>query len=167
MIDKFEGRYRFLSNFYPCKIEHQGIIYPSVENFYVAMKVNDQQLINGKYYTPGDFREMIARITNPAEVKKIGSKVKLRTNWDEKKLEVMNWAIRQKFKEETLSEMLLSTGDQELIEGNWWKDYFWGVCNGKGENHLGRILMEVREELKLSNQKTSIEDIIKDKNKLN
>jgi predicted NAD-dependent protein-ADP-ribosyltransferase YbiA (DUF1768 family) len=52
MINKFEGRYRFLSNFYPCEIEHQGIKYPSVENFYVAMKVNDQQLINGKYYTP-------------------------------------------------------------------------------------------------------------------
>ena len=50
MINKFEGRYRFLSNFYPCEIEHQGIKYPSVENFYVAMKVNDQQLINGKYY---------------------------------------------------------------------------------------------------------------------
>jgi ribA/ribD-fused uncharacterized protein len=167
MIDKFEGRYRFLSNFYPCKIEYQGIKYPSVENFYVAMKVNDQQLINGTYYTPGDFREMIARITNPAEVKKLGSKVKLRTGWDEKKLEVMNWAVRQKFKDETLAELLLSTEDQELIEGNWWKDYFWGVCNGKGENHLGKILMEVREELKLSNQKPSIEDIIKDKNKLN
>ena len=68
MIDKFEGRWRFLSNFYPCKIEHQGITYPSVENFYVAMKVNDQQLINGTYYTPGDFREMIAKISNPAEV---------------------------------------------------------------------------------------------------
>jgi ribA/ribD-fused uncharacterized protein len=167
MIDKFEGRYRFLSNFYPCTIEHQGITYPSVENFYVAMKVNDQQLINGKYYTPGDFREMIARISNPAEVKKIGSKIKLRTGWDEKKLEVMNWAVRQKFKDETLSEMLLSTGDQELIEGNWWKDYFWGVCNGKGDNNLGKMLMNVREEISLQNQKPSIEDIIKDKNKLN
>ena len=172
MIDKFEGRYRFLSNFYPCKIEHQGIIYPSVENFYVAMKVNDQQLINGKYYTPGDFREMIARITNPAEVKKIGSKVKLRTGWDDKKLEVMNWAVRQKFKDETLSEMLLSTGDQELIEGNWWHDNFYGSCScskcgNKGDNNLGKLLMTVREELKLKNQKPSIEDIIKDKNKLN
>ena len=172
MIDKFEGRYRFLSNFYPCKIEHQGITYPSVENFYVAMKVNDQQLINGKYYTPGDFREMIARISNPAEVKKLGSKIKLRTGWDEKKLEVMNWGVRQKFKDETLSEMLLSTGDQELIEGTWWHDKFWGICictkcANKGENHLGKILMEVREELKLINQKPSIEDIIKDKNKLN
>jgi ribA/ribD-fused uncharacterized protein len=110
---------------------------------------------------------MIARISNPAEVKKIGSKIKLRTGWDEKKLEVMNWAVRQKFKDETLSEMLLSTGGQELIEGNWWKDYFWGVCNGKGDNNLGKILMTVREEISLQNQKPSIEDIIKDKNKLN
>jgi len=52
-----------------------------------------------------------------------------------------------------------------------WHDKFWGICictkcANKGENHLGKILMEVREELKLSNQKPSIEDIIKDKNKL-
>ncbi len=172
MINKFEGRFRFLSNFYPCKIEHKGIKYPSVEHFYVAMKVTEMQLLDGKYYTAADFREMIARISNPAEVKKIGSKVKLRTGWDEKKLEVMNWAVRQKFKDETLAELLLSTEDQELIEGTWWHDKFWGICvctkcAGKGENHLGKILMKVREELKLSNQKPSIQDIIKDKNKLN
>jgi len=155
MIDKFEGRWRFLSNFYPCKIEHQGIIYNSVESYYVAMKVNDQQLINGVYYTPGDFREMIARITNPAEVKKIGSKLKLRAGWDEKKLEVMNRGVRQKFKDETLAELLLSTGDQDLIEGNWWHDKFWGICickkcAGKGENHLGKLLMTIRDEIRTS-----------------
>jgi ribA/ribD-fused uncharacterized protein len=109
---------------------------------------------------------MIARITNPAEVKRLGSKVKLRTGWDGKKLEVMNWAVRQKFKDETLSELLLSTGDQELIEGTWWHDKFWGICictkcANKGENHLGKILMTVREEISLQNQKPSIEDIIK------
>jgi ribA/ribD-fused uncharacterized protein len=167
MIDKFEGRWRFLSNFYPCKIEHQGITYPSVENFYVAMKVNDQQLINGTYFTPGDFREMIAKISNPAEVKKLGSKIKLRTGWDEKKLKVMNWGVREKFKNEELAQLLIDTDGHELIEGNWWRDFYWGVCNGKGENHLGKILMTVREELKFKNQKPSIEDIIKDKNKLN
>ena len=167
MIDKFEGRYRFLSNFYPCKIEHKGINYPSVEHYYVAMKVTEMQLIDGKYYTAADFREMLARIKEAGDVKKLGQRIKIRKDWDDKKLEFMNWAVREKFKNETLSEMLLSTGDQELIEGNWWKDYFWGVCNGKGENHLGKILMKVREELKLSNQKPSIEDIIKEKNKLN
>jgi predicted NAD-dependent protein-ADP-ribosyltransferase YbiA (DUF1768 family) len=99
MINKFDGRWRFLSNFYPCRIEHQGIVYPSVEHFYVSMKVNDVQLINGIYYTAGDFREMIAMVPNPAIAKKIGSKVKLRSDWDQKKLEFMNWAVREKFKD--------------------------------------------------------------------
>ena len=62
MIDKFEGRWRFLSNFYPCRIEHKGIVYPSVEHYYVAMKVTEMQLLDGRYYTAADFREMIARI---------------------------------------------------------------------------------------------------------
>jgi hypothetical protein len=160
MIDKFQGRWQFLSNFHPCKIEHQGITYPSVEHFYVAMKVNDEQLINGKYYTPNDFREMISKVSNPAIVKKIGSKVKLRSGWDEKKLEFMNWAVREKFKDENLSQLLLSTENQELIEGNFWKDTFWGVCNGKGQNHLGKILMEVRNELR-GIRKTGLEEILK------
>ena len=160
MIDKFDGRYRFLSNFYPCKINHQGIEYPSVEHFYVAMKANDQQFLNGRYWTPGDFREMISKIKEAAFVKKLGSKIKLRTDWNEKKLELMNWAVREKFKDEKLAELLLSTGDQKLIEGNFWKDYFWGVCNGRGENHLGKILMEVRNELR-GIKKTGLEEILK------
>jgi len=160
MIDKFDGKYRFLSNFYPCKIEHQGITYNSVEAFYVAMKVNDQQLINGKYYTPGDFREMISKIKESAIVKKIGSKVKLRSDWNSKKLEFMNWAVREKFKDENLKQLLLSTGEQELIEGNFWKDTFWGVCNGKGQNHLGKILMTVRDELR-GKKRTGLEEFLK------
>lgn len=52
---------------------------------------------------------------------------------------------------EFLKEALLATGDSELIEGNTWRDYFWGVCNGKGQNKLGKILMRIRAELR--NQK--------------
>lgn len=160
MIDKFQGRWRFLSNFYPCEIEYQGIKYPSVEHYYVAMKVNDEQLINGKYYTPADFREMISKVELPAVTKKIGQLVKLRRDWDDKKIEFMNWAIREKFKNKELSEMLLSTGDMELIEGNSWNDTFWGVCNGKGKNHLGKILMEVRNELR-GRKRVGLEEFLK------
>ena len=46
-----------------------------------------------------------------------------------------------------LAKRLLDTGDEELIEGNDWNDIFWGVCNGKGENNLGKILMRIRNEL--------------------
>jgi ribA/ribD-fused uncharacterized protein len=148
MIDKFEGRYHFLSNFYLCKVEHQGIVYPSVEHFYVAMKSNDEQLVDGKYYTTGDLREFVVTIPTATEVKRFGRKLKLRKDWDTKKIEVMNFGVREKFKNELLKKLLLETGNEELIEGNWWNDKFWGVCDGKGENHLGKILMEVRRELK-------------------
>jgi ribA/ribD-fused uncharacterized protein len=146
-------------------VEHQGISYPSNEHYYVAMKVNDEQLINGMYYTPGDFREMLATIENPAIVKKLGQKIKIRKDWDSKKLEVMNWGVREKFNNNsTLRELLLSTGDEELIEGNHWKDTFWGVCDGKGKNHLGKILMEVRRELR-GEKRVGLEQILNNKNK--
>lgn len=160
MIDRFEGRWHFLSNFYPCEIEHQGINYPSVEHYYVAMKFDDEQFIDGKYYTPGDLRELISKIKDPGQVKKFGRKVKLRKNWDSYKLEVMNWGVREKFKSPKLSELLLSTGNEELIEGNFWQDTFWGVCNGKGKNHLGKILMEVRNELR-GIKRIGLEEILK------
>lgn len=154
MISRFEGRNRFLSNFFPCEIEHQGIKYPSVEHFYVAMKVNDQQLINGKYYTPGDYREMISLVPTAGQVKRIGRLSKLRSDWDSQKLKVMNWGVRQKFKyNDDLKQLLISTGDEEIVEGNTWHDNFFGSCScdkcgDKGQNNLGKILMDVRRELR-------------------
>jgi ribA/ribD-fused uncharacterized protein len=147
IIDKFEGRWRFLSNFHPCKVEHQGIVYPSVEHYYVALKCNNEQMINGKHYTIGDFREMISRIPNAAIVKSIGRKMQVRKDWDDKKLDFMLYGIREKFKDPGLKELLLSTEDFSLVEGNDWNDKFWGVSQGKGLNHLGRILMRVRKEI--------------------
>jgi ribA/ribD-fused uncharacterized protein len=160
VIDEFRGRWFFLSNFSECKIEFQGIDYPTVEHYYVAMKSNSDQMINGKYYTSADFREMIAKIKEPAIVKKIGQQIKVRKDWSEKKLEFMNFAIREKFKDENLAEKLKSTGNSLLVENNLWKDTFWGVFNGKGENHLGKILMKVRDEIN-GIQKTGLEEILK------
>jgi predicted NAD-dependent protein-ADP-ribosyltransferase YbiA (DUF1768 family) len=57
-------------------------------------------------------------------------------------------ALRIKFKNPELRAMLLTTGDEELIEGNWWRDTYWGVCEGIGQNKLGKLLMQVREEIK-------------------
>jgi ribA/ribD-fused uncharacterized protein len=159
MITSFTGRYAFLSNFYSCSISHQGLEYKSVENFYVAMKVDTDQFINGRYYTSGDFREMVSKL-NPGLSKKIGQKVKLRKDWDSKKLEYMNWAVREKFKDESLKQLLLLTGDEEIVEGNFWNDTFWGVCKGVGKNHLGKILMEVRNELR-GIKRTGLEEILK------
>lgn len=154
MINKFEGRFRFLSNFHPCEIEHQGIKYPSVEHYYVAMKINDMQIINGRTYTPADVREMISKMDSPGAVKRLGRTFKLRSDWDDIKLKVMEYGVRQKFtKHENLKQMLLDTGDQELVEGNWWHDNVFGSCScpkcgDKGQNNLGKILMKVRNEIR-------------------
>jgi predicted NAD-dependent protein-ADP-ribosyltransferase YbiA (DUF1768 family) len=80
----------------------------------------------------------------------------------------MLWGVREKFKQEDLKQMLLDTGDQELIEGNFWHDNFFGVCScgaclGKGQNNLGKILMKIREEVR-SNQSPSLEDLLFSKN---
>ncbi len=72
----------------------------------------------------------------------------------------MNFAIREKFKDENLAELLKLTGDAKIVEVNLWKDTFWGVFNGKGENHLGKILMKVRDEIN-GIQKTGLEQILK------
>ena len=148
IIDGFKGRFSFLSNFHPCEVEHQGIRYPSVEHYYVAMKCNNEQMLNGRHYTIGDFREMIARIPSAAIVKSIGKKMQVRKDWNEKRLEFMLYGVREKFKDANLSELLLSTEDFPLVESNDWNDRFWGVSQGKGLNHLGRILMKVRKEIR-------------------
>jgi ribA/ribD-fused uncharacterized protein len=165
MINSFTGRWRFLSNFYPVTIEHQGIKYPSVEHYYVAMKIKNDQQIDGRYITYIDCREMIAKMPDPSKVKQFGKILKLRKDWDDVKLDVMLWGIREKFKNEDLRQLLTETGDEELVEGNWWGDKFWGVSNGEGENHLGKILMKVREELKQVNKRPSLEEFLKNRNK--
>ena len=169
MIESFSGRYNFLSNFYPAKIEHQGITYPTLEHYYVSMKVKNDQQIDGKYITMIDCRELIAKMPNPARVKQFGKIIKVRRDWDDVKLDIMLWGIREKFKHTDLKDLLLSTGDQELVEGNSWHDNFFGVCScgsclGKGQNNLGKILMKVRDELRQQNAKLSLEDILFKKN---
>jgi predicted NAD-dependent protein-ADP-ribosyltransferase YbiA (DUF1768 family) len=61
----------------------------------------------------------------------------------------MRFGLALKFSDPVLREMLLDTGDAILEEGNMWNDTFWGIDlnTGKGQNHLGRLLMERRAEL--------------------
>lgn len=136
MINKFDGNYDFLSNFYPVAITFAGITYPSVENAFQAMKTLN-------------FNERLEFVNlTPNEAKHKGRRIVLRAKWDNIKPAIMLTLIRIKFENLELREKLLATGDEELIEGNYWNDTFWGVCNGIGKNYLGKILMRVREEIK-------------------
>lgn len=135
-IDSFTGDYRFLSNFYPAKVEYEGLVFPTVEHAYVAAKTFDLEK-----------RDQIKNIPTPGQVKRFGRKLALRPDWDEVKLFIMYDLVVEKFKDRALQRLLLKTYPATLIEGNDWGDEFWGVDlrSGEGENHLGRILMEVRD----------------------
>jgi hypothetical protein len=55
--------------------------------------------------------------------------------------------LRIKFQNPRMRDALIGTNGVKLIEENEWNDTFWGVCNGRGQNHLGKLLMQVRSEL--------------------
>lgn len=99
----------------------------------------------------------IEKAKNGYEAKKIGRRVDIREDWDEIKLEWMEIVLRKKFGPENpeLMRKLIDTYPLELVEHNTWGDIFWGVCDGKGENHFGKILEKIR--LDLANGKDKVE----------
>jgi ribA/ribD-fused uncharacterized protein len=141
-IDGFHGDYRFLSNFHPVEVELNGVTYPSVEHAYQASKTLD-----------GSQRDAIRRRQTAGQAKKMGQGVKLRRDWNNVKVKIMEHVLRQKFEKDELKKQLLATGDAELIEGNTWGDNFWGMVKGHdgkfyGKNNLGRLLMKIRQDLR-------------------
>jgi predicted NAD-dependent protein-ADP-ribosyltransferase YbiA (DUF1768 family) len=89
-------------------------------------------------------RQLIARLNTPGQAKRAGNNLVLRPDWEEVKIPIMRELLKQKFSNRALMYKLRQTKG-ELIEGNNWGDTFWGVCKGQGENHLGRLLMEIRD----------------------
>ena len=145
MIDKFEGEYAFLSNFYDCPVKYRGNMFKNSEAAFQAQKCSNPVLV----------KKFCA--ISASEAKKMGKKVDLRPDWELKKDEIMYEIVLAKFTQNlTLKYKLLATGDEILVEGNWWGDRYWGKCKGVGLNRLGEILMKVREELKNDKKVTKI-----------
>lgn len=134
-ITQFQGEYHWLSNFAPSAVTLDGVYYPTVENAYQAAKTEDPDL------------RLVFRHGTPGMAKTAGKSLHLRDDWNKVKLKVMKGLVTQKFQLPYYREKLLATGTAHLEEGNNWKDPYWGVCNGVGTNHLGKILMKVRAEL--------------------
>lgn len=137
-VSQFTGEYRWLSNFWNATIYYDGVHYPSVEHAYQAAKSPNITI-----------RRHVAALSKPGDAKRYGRKIPLRDDWEDVKADVMLDLLRLKFSYTDLREKLLNTGDAELVEGNYWNDTYWGVCRGKGENVLGKLLMRVREECRL------------------
>ena len=141
MINSFDGEYAFLSNFYFSPMVIDNVVYTTNEHFFQAMKS-----LNPKE------RQAIALAPTPGKAKRLGGKVSLRKDWEDIKEEVMLIGLRHKFSNPDLRKKLLATGNEELIEGTTWHDNYWGICRceacgGRGKNRLGKLLMQVREEL--------------------
>lgn len=136
-IDRFEGPWEFLSNFYPVTlIGVNGLVFSTLEHAFQAAKTLDPFEQN-----------TVQRAWYPGEAKKLGRQVTKRPDWEEIRVQVMRELLQQKFSKQPFQGLLLSTGDAYLEEGNWWGDTFWGVCKGVGENMLGMLLMETRENI--------------------
>lgn len=159
-INSFKGEYRFLSNFYPCIVYLFGIKFHSVEAAYVAAKVAQ--------HMPW-IREKVARLS-ASNAKRFGrgeylfedenpenQRINVRPDWsDEMRIGVMRILLYQKFHpllNPALTGMIMDTKAIELIEGNTWEDTFFGVYQGIGKNHLGKLLMERRTELFLEKER--------------
>jgi len=135
MIDSLKGTY--LSNFYEVPVKYEGLTYRNAESAFQASKCANKEERNWFIDTPAHI------------AKAKGRKVKMRPDWNEVRLSVMWDILQAKFAQNYgLLTMLIETGNQEIVEGNTWNDKFWGVCNGEGMNHLGIMLMAIREEAK-------------------
>jgi len=143
VINRFDGRYGFLSNFYLSPLVlpqwHQAVgeIAPTVEHAFQAAKTEDIAQAR-----------MVVHASSPGVAKRLGRRVTIRPGWEQGRDVVMESLLRLKFVPGSdLAAALLDTGDAELIEGNTWGDRYWGVCEGAGENRLGKLLMKIRSEL--------------------
>lgn len=142
IINNFENEYAFLSNFYDSPFKGgDGIIYPTNEHFFQAMKSHNQHN-----------RELIAKASTPGQAKRLGRQLVLRADWESIKDDVMRNGLANKFDQNPkLLQKLLDTEDAILIEGNNWHDNTWGncycekCCGFPGENRLGKMLMELRK----------------------
>lgn len=136
-ITLFRGQYHWLSNMTPVVILYHDIAYASVEHAYMASRC----------LHPSD-QLLVASAPDGGRAKRLAKGLPRRSDWEEIKLSVMQDLLRLKFTQDPFKTALLQTGTRELIEGNWWRDTFWGSCFGRGETHLGRLLMNIRSELR-------------------
>jgi ribA/ribD-fused uncharacterized protein len=146
-IVRFRGRWSLLCNFHPAPVAWQGITYPTSEHAFNAGKTFDAIL-----------RRRIALAPTPQVAKRLGRRYPLRPDWDiAVRYDVMREVLHAKFTQHPFRrELLLSTGEAHLTEGNTWHDQHWGnctcgirpACDLPGLNYLGRMLMQLRDELR-------------------
>lgn len=133
----FRNEKYFLSNMYPCNVT-----------------IN----VNGELYTMKSSETVFQALRSPQNLKdflrldgfsakRLSKTLKARDDWFDVNIDVMRYALRCKFTQNPDLAAKLIAIEGEIVEENEWHDTFWGVCNGTGKNWLGRLLMELRDEL--------------------
>lgn len=135
-IAGFVAEYRWLSNYFPCRVEWEGRVYGSAEAAYHS----------GKY--PAADRDVFTRL-DPDRARKLShTKPYDSAAWKARMVPVMREVVWAKFSQNPeLAQKLLATGERYLEETNWWGDKTWGVYRGEGHNLLGKIIMDTRARL--------------------
>lgn len=133
--------YGCFSNFAHYEFEVNGIVWRTSEHFFQAHKFIDKE-----------YFERIRMAFSPMDAATLGRsrKIPIRPDWEEIKDDIMRKAVFEKFSQNTeLKDILINTGEQEIVEATT-TDYYWGCGNdGTGKNMLGKILMQTREILKI------------------
>ncbi len=135
----FEDEFYPLSNFSAFNVELYGRVWATGEHAYQAASFEDAEL-----------KELVAAAPSAHMARVLGQKYKTRRrpDWGEAKLQVMEDVFRAKLDQhEYVREKLLASGNREIIK-NVPDDSFWGWgADQKGENRMGKLWMELREEL--------------------
>lgn len=139
-ILEFKGDDRYLSNFFMASFVWNGTLWAHSEAAYQAAKATTRE----------DYKSFIQ--LKPGDAKRHGREITIRSDWEEVKYDIMREIVFAKFSQNPeLKARLLATGYAHLEEGNNHHDQIWGVCpprSSQGSNWLGKILMDVREELR-------------------
>ncbi|MDO8511066.1 MAG: NADAR family protein [Nanoarchaeota archaeon] len=135
------AEWKDFSNLAPYPIELHGEVWGSTEHYYQFRKFERSD---------PEYAQRIKETPTPRDAKILSLQNKnYPDDWDNLKVDILREAVRTKFESyPSLEKLLLSTGEEELIEANP-DDYFWGEGkDGSGKNMMGQILMEVRAYLK-------------------
>ena len=139
--NKDEKYYEF-TNFFPSPIELDGREWPTTEHYFQAQKFVGTSLV-----------EVIRQKKWTRDVFEFTHKTDLtcqrRKDWDKVKIHIMKKALMAKFTQhDNLRQLLMDTEGRKLVERSPY-DTFWGDGgDDSGKNQLGKLLMEVREELR-------------------
>jgi ribA/ribD-fused uncharacterized protein len=136
----YERNFYVLSNFSAFNVKWKDIYFDTSEAAYQWEKFPERPDIQGLI--------AYARSAHQAHAIAQVNKDKCRPDWDDVKVNIMRDILRAKVEQhEYIRKKLLASGDRELIEDSW-RDDFWGWGENKnGKNMLGKLWMEIRDEL--------------------